>query len=257
MLKEIYTGSLGMIPQQMKLEVTANNIANANTPGFKREGVFERSLIEARGNLLNVKGSPEEEDLPMGRYYDFSHGSFEKTDNPFDAVINGEGFFLLRDNDGNEFLTRSGHFTLSSDGYLVSPDGKQVVGNEGPLLLRDNSISADEQHPTQFELRIRETGEVFVNEREVGKMMVVTVDEPQALVKASATQFQLKDNDIYSPSTDENLQIRQGYIENSNVNIISEMVNMIQLQRSFELGQRVITTNDNTIDRSLEVGRFS
>lgn len=257
MLKEIYTASLGMIPQQMKLEVTANNIANANTPGFKREGVFERSLIEARRNLLNVQGNVEEEDLPVGRYYDFSNGSFEKTDNPFDAVINGEGFFLLRDDDGNEFLSRSGHFTLSPDGYLVSPDGKQVLGSEGPLLLRDGSVPSDEQHPTQFELRIRESGEVFVNEREVGKLMVVAVDEPQNLAKSSATQFQLKDDDVYTPVPNEQVQIRQGYIENSNVNIISEMVNMIQLQRSFELGQRVITTNDNTLDRSMEVGRFT
>ncbi len=241
----------------MKLEVTANNIANANTPGFKREGVFERSLIEARGNLLNVQGSPEEEDLPMGRYYDFSQGSFEKTDNPFDAVINSEGFFLLRDNEGKESLTRAGHFTLSSDGYLVTPDGKQVIGSEGPLQLRDGTENTDEPHQNHFELRIRETGEVFVNEREVGKMMVVTVDEPQALERSSATQFQLKDDDVYTPLADEKLNIRQGYVESSNVNIISEMVNMIQLQRSFELGQRVITTNDNTIDRSLEVGRFT
>ena len=257
MLKEIYTASLGMIPQQMKLEVTANNIANANTPGFKREGVFERSLIEARSNLLNVQGSPEEEDLPMGRYYDLSPGAFEKTDNPFDTVINGVGFFLLNDSEGREFLTRAGHFTLSSEGYLVTPDGKQVMGTEGPLLLRDNSAGDADQHQNHFELRIRETGEVFVNEREIGKMLVVTVDKPQELEKVSATQFRLKDDEFYTPLEDDKLQVRQGYVENSNVNIISEMVNMIQLQRSFELGQKVITTNDNSLDRSLEVGRFS
>lgn len=257
MLKEIYTAALGMIPQQMKLEVTANNIANANTPGFKREGAFERSLIDARRNLLSVQGSAEEEDLPMGRYYDFSPGSMEKTDSPFDTAINGEGFFLLRDDDGNEYLTRSGHFTLSSEGYLVTPDGKQVMGTEGPLLIRDNDFGADDQHPTNFELRIRETGEIFANEREVGKMLVVNIEQPQALEKASATQFKLKDDDLYTPVTDEKMQVRQGYVENSNVNIISEMVNMIQLQRSFEMGQKVVSTNDSTIDRSLEVGRFT
>lgn len=249
-----------MVPQQMKLEITANNIANANTVGFKREGLFERSLLEARSNLLNVQGSVEEEDLPMGRYFDFTQGAFEKTNSPFDIAINGAGFFLLQDDNGNEYLSRAGHFTLSSDGRLVTPDGKTVMGSEGPLLIRDPgsmeaNLARDEARP--LELRIRESGEVFVNENEIGKMMLVTVDDPQMLEKFSATQFRLRDNAPYSVVDPEAVRVKQGHLENSNVNIITEMVHMIQLQRSFELGQKVISTNDSSIDRSLEVGRFT
>lgn len=260
MLKEIYTAALGMVPQQMKLEMTANNIANANTVGFKREGMFERSLLEARENLLNVQGSVEEEDLPMGRYFDFTQGAFQKTDSPFDIAIDGKGFFLLQDTDGNEYLSRAGHFTLSSDGHLVTPDGKSVMGSEGRLLVRDltamdNSVANDDARP--LEMRVQESGEVFVNENEVGKLTLVTVDDPQMLEKLSATDFKLKEDASYSIVDPETVRVKQGHLENSNVNIITEMVNMIQLQRSFEMGQKVISTNDSSLDRSLEVGRFT
>jgi flagellar basal-body rod protein FlgF len=248
-----------MIPQQMKLEMTANNIANANTVGFKREGLFERSLLQARQNLLNVQGSVEEEDLPMGRYFDFTQGAFQKTDSPFDVAIDGQGFFLLQDNDGNEYLSRAGHFTLSSDGRLVTPDGRFVMGSEGPLVVRDinmdNSVAENDARP--LEMRIQESGEVFVNENEIGKLTLVTVDSPQMLEKVSATDFKLKKNTPYSFVDSEAVRVKQGHLENSNVNIITEMVNMIQLQRSFEMGQKVISTNDSSLDRSFEVGRFT
>lgn len=249
-----------MIPQQMKLEMTANNIANANTVGFKREGLFERSLLEARGNLLNVQGSVEEEDLPMGRYFDLTQGAFQKTDSPFDLAIDGQGFFLLQDADGNEYLSRAGHFTLSTDGHLVTPDGKFVMGSEGPLLVRDitsiqNSVANDDARP--LEMRVQESGEVFVNENEIGRLALVTVDNPQMFEKMSATDFKVKDNTPYSFVDPEAVRVKQGHLESSNVNIITEMVNMIQLQRSFEMGQKVISTNDSSLDRSLEVGRFT
>lgn len=248
-----------MVPQQMKLEVTANNIANANTTGFKREGVFERSLIEARQNLSNVQGSVEEEDLPMGQYYDFAQGAFQKTDSPFDVAIDGKGFFLVQDDNGDQFLTRSGHFTLSSDGYLITPDGKKVMGNEGQILIRDQAelgIGATGD-PRPVELRIRENGEIFVNEREAGRLLLVEVETPQHLEKVTATQFRTKEDNDYTALDAEAIHVKQGHLEGSNVNIITEMVNMIQLQRSFELGQKVITTNDSSIDRSIEVGRFT
>lgn len=78
MLKELYTAALGMLPQQTRLEMTANNLANANTVGFKRSGIFEQSLIEARENLLNVRGDAETEDLPISQYVDFRPGALKK-----------------------------------------------------------------------------------------------------------------------------------------------------------------------------------
>lgn len=243
----------------MKLEVTANNIANANTTGFKREGVFERSLIEARQNLANVQGSVEEEDLPMGQYYDFAQGAFQKTDSPFDVAIDGKGFFLVQDDNGDQYLTRSGHFTLSSDGYLITPDGKRVLGSEGEILIRDQAeLGAgvtDDSRPV--ELRVRENGEIFVNEREAGRFLLVDVEIPQNLEKVTATQFKTKEDDDFTAIDAEAIHVKQGHLENSNVSIITEMVNMIQLQRSFELGQKVITTNDGSLERSIEVGRFT
>ena len=89
MLKELYTAAMGMLPQQTRLEVLSNNIANAGTAGFKRESVFERNLIDSKANLYNVAGDAEEDDAPVGSAIDFRPGSFRQTENPFD--IAGEG----------------------------------------------------------------------------------------------------------------------------------------------------------------------
>ncbi len=89
MLKERYTAALGMVPQQTRLEVISNNIANANTVGFKRESAFERSLISAQANLNNVKGDVESDDTPTDTFTDFGQGSAERTGNQFDfAIVN-------------------------------------------------------------------------------------------------------------------------------------------------------------------------
>ena len=107
MLKELFTASLGMMNSQTRLEVSANNLANASTTGFKRAEVFERNLLDARANLYNVKGDIEQNDPPIGSYYDFSNGAMEQTSNPLDIAIEGKGFFVVQDLEGKEFLTRS------------------------------------------------------------------------------------------------------------------------------------------------------
>jgi len=96
MIKELYTAAMGMIPQQTRLEVIANNMANANTTGFKRDSVFERNLIDAKANLWNTPGDAEDDDPPIGKYTDFSSGSMQQTYNPLDIALNGDGFLYCK-----------------------------------------------------------------------------------------------------------------------------------------------------------------
>ena len=163
--------------QQTRLEVTANNMANASTAGFKRASVFERNMIDARANFYNVKGDVEQNDPPVGSYYDFTDGAFQQTNNPLDIAIEGKGFFVVQNELGQDYLTRAGNFKLSTNGEILTMDGKKLMGESGAIKL-DEEIMAESQitkDNSLTNLRIAETGEVFVNDYEVGKLVIADV----------------------------------------------------------------------------------
>ncbi len=259
MLKELYTAALGMLPQQARLEMTANNLANANTVGFKRSGIFEQSLIEARENLLNIKGDAEIEDLPLRHYVDFRPGALQKTGNPLDIALDGSNtFFVVLDRDGNELLTRAGHFTLSEQGTVITPDGKVLLSSNGPVRIElpQQGEFVTNDHVAR-QIQISPQGEIQLNGQYVAQLRVVEVTNPHTLERASSTCFHPRDDTSIREIEPTEIRVQQGYLEASNVNVVSELVSMIQLQRMFELGQRVIQTNDGTLERSIDIGRFS
>ena len=247
-----------MLPQQTRLEVIANNMANANTVGFKRQSVFERNMIDARANFYNVQGQAEQDDPPVGSYIDFESGSFQKTDNPLDVSIeNQKGFFLVQDEDGNQFLTKAGHFTLSTDGTIITTDGKKLMGSSGEINVNPKLLdSAQSLDDTASKVRITDEGEVFLNDTPVGTITVLSVDDLSSIEQISNATFiarQDTDATVMDPSE---VKIKQGWVENSNVDIIREMVSMIELQRAYEAGSKVIHTNDATLDNSMRLGRY-
>jgi len=259
MIKEIYTAALGMFPQQTKLEVTANNIANASTPGFKRESVFERNLIDARANLYNVQGDAEQNDPPIGSYTDFAQGSFTKTDNPLDiAIDNKDGFFVLNDEQGNEYLTKSGKFKITTDGLVVSSDNKMLMGSNGPVNLQNALINSKEgyEESKNINLVITQNGEIQLNQTFLGNLRIVEVNNPQSLERVSNSCFVTTEGTDFRNLEKEEISLKQGWIEGSNVDIIKEMVEMIEVQRMFELGSKVIHTNNETLEISLRMSKF-
>lgn len=246
-----------MIPQQTRLEVLANNIANANTAGFKREAAFEHSLIEARENLNNVRGNAEAEDTPTYSYTDYSSGALERTGNAFDMAIGKAGqYFQVTDSEGKEYYTRAGHFTLLQNGTLGTPDGKTLMGESGPITVLASQSGETQNNEKAITLRVTDSGDVFANEQSVGRIQLFTIENPQTLERQTGAQFAPSEETNITPVAAADIAVKQGYVENSNVNIISEMVEMIQLQRLFEVGQKVISTNDGTLDRSIDIGRF-
>lgn len=257
MLKELYTAAAGMLPNQTKLEVTANNMANANTAGFKREGVFIRNLLDARANLYNVPGDAESDDLPVGSYVDFSEGAYMQTGNPLDIAIESKGMFLLQDDQGDVFYSRAGQFRLTKDGSIVAKDGKFLIGEGGPIRMEtefwaDALIRKDSK---AVDLKISENGDVFANDHLIGSIKLIDIANPESLEKASGKYFLGTEKTIAGEIPQDEVRLRQGWIEGSNVDIISEMISMIELQRQFEAGSRVIRTNDETIQRSISLSR--
>ncbi len=259
MLKELYTAALGMLPQQTRLEMTANNLANANTVGFKRSGIFEQSLIEARENLLNVRGDAETEDLPISQYVDFRPGALQKTGNPLDLALDGaDTFFVVLAQDGSEHLTRAGHFTLNDQGMVITPDGTMLLSTNGPIRIelpqQGDTTNGD---TVARQIQISPQGELQLNGQFVAQLRVVQVGNTQTLQRSSSTCFQPTDDTDIRELDAATIRVQQGYLEASNVNVVSELISMIQLQRMFELGQKVIQTNDGTLERSIDIGRFT
>ncbi|MFP4528981.1 MAG: flagellar hook-basal body protein [Candidatus Kapaibacterium sp.] len=258
MLKELFTAALGMTPQQTRMEVTANNLANANTTGFKRGSVFERNLIDARANFYNVPGDVEDDDPPIGSYVDFSAGSFEQTSNPLDVAIDTNGFFVVSDEDGNQYFTRNGHFELSQDGTIIAKDGKALMGRDGPINISkefasDKMITRD---TTKVDIKITESGEVFANDFHAGTIQIARVENLYQINKVSDQDFVATDGAEITMLDPEEVMLRQGWLEGSNVDVVKEMVTMIELQRMFEAGSKVIHTNNETLDRSISLGRY-
>ncbi|MDQ1266383.1 MAG: flagellar basal-body rod protein FlgF [Bacteroidota bacterium] len=258
MLKELFTAALGMLPQQTRLEVIANNMANASTAGFKRENVFERNLIDARANFYNIKGDCESDDPPIGSYTDFAAGSFQQTGNQLDIALENKGFFMLKDEQGNDYLSRAGHFTLSRDGNITAMDGKLLMGEDGPITLgkefMDDPLNSNESKSVN--LKISENGEVFANEYLIGTIQIADVKDQKSLDRISNQYFIPTQNTEVEFIDPKEVSMRQGWLEGSNVDIIKEMVSMIELQRQFEAGSKVITTNEATLDNSIRLGRY-
>ena len=259
MLKELYTAAMGMMPQQTRLEVIANNMANASTIGFKRDSVFERNLIDAKSNLFNVPGSAEDDDMPIGTYIDYRTGAMQQTFNPLDMAIQNGGFFVTQDEEGKQFLTRDGHFKLSEDGSITAMDGKLLIGENGPINVQSQVLVNKEanENLNTADIKITQNGEVFVNSQSVGRVTVAQVDGIESLQKISGADFVATDPSRVKYIPENDVEIKQGWLESSNVDIIKEMVSMIELQRGFEAGSKVITTNDTTLDNSIRLGRYA
>ncbi len=258
MLRELYTAALGMMPQQTRLETVANNIANSSTTGYKRTDVFERQVIDSVEHFANTPTGVEQDDPPVGEYTDYSKGSFVMTGNKLDlAIENDNAFFVLEDEDGNQYLTRAGNFTLSEDGFLETTDGKKLVGESGTVNIATDeffkSFTAGDNK--NLDIRITEQGDVFINDTRIDGIDIVRVENPQSLMHTNGSAFIAQEDTIAEIADPAEVNIRQGWLENSNVDIIKEMVKMIELQRMFELGSKVISTNDSTLDDSFRVGR--
>jgi len=234
MLKGIYRAASGMIPQIKKQEITANNIANASTPGFKKDQVFLQQLDAATKATLPRKSDWQ---TPMidQVYTDYSPGTLDQTGNTYDVAIEGNGFFVTESPTGEmRFYTRNGNFSRDNEGFLVTSEGNRVLGEGGPIDVGDGqaSISGD--------------GSVTVNNEVVGKLQVVEFPDIKSLTKAGNSGYIASDKTPPSPATKS--AIRQGYLERSNINIIKEMVDMIMTLRNFETGSKSIQMQDNSLD---------
>ncbi|MCB9060649.1 MAG: flagellar basal-body rod protein FlgF [Halobacteriovoraceae bacterium] len=276
-MKELWVPLSGAIAQQKKVDTIANNIANSNTPGFKKDHlIFKEHLSALTGKDLDID-IPRKEWAPedfyksygaehafvkvSGSHTKFIQGQLRPTSNLFDFAINGKGMFEVLTPQGLRY-TRNGSFTISNQGELITADGYKVLKH---LDLPEESTAQDKPLPTPEEriiqlpsgnLSVNIQGKIFVNGSPLGDLSIVEFENLDNLQKQG--------NSLYINSNISNLKtkeiastVHQGFIEESNVNAVEEMSELIKANRQFESIQRVIKTYDNIANKSVnEIIKF-
>ena len=233
---------LGMINDIERLNTISNNLANVNTVGYKREipvtQAFENLLTqqaEAAGMRVDNKNIGNRPVVTS--YMDLSSGVFKYTGNSLDVAIEGEGFLEVA-NANSVFYTRQGNLVLDSGGRLTTAGGYVVNGMAGEVRLTSNAP------------RIDELGRIWENEIQIGQLKLVNFKNPRQLEKLGSGLYIANQMNTTIMENNE-VKIRQGYLEASNVVMMNEMVNMMEVMRHFETSQRVIKGYDELLDNTI------
>jgi flagellar basal-body rod protein FlgF len=246
MIKGIYTSESSMRPKMTRMEVIANNLANINSTGFKKDRVFLEMLNQSAANRADGRGDLN--GIEVRRSVDFTPGSLQPTGNAFDLALEGKGFFAVDTPEGMR-LTRNGHFKLGTDGSLITAEGFHVLGDNGSVVIPN----IDKLQ--QGSIAVNEAGEVMADREQIARLRIVDVARPDQMEKDHEALFIPTAEQIPVDVPRDQLHVRQGFLEESNVEGIEEMTAMIELSRAFETDQKIIQSQDATIDRSLEVGK--
>lgn len=215
-----YAAALGSIEQQKQLDVIANNIANANTPGFKKDNVHFSNFL---GEVT---------------YTNMDQGPVRDTGNNMDIALYGSGFLKVQTASGTYF-SRAGNMTLNSNRMLVNQDGLPVLGQHGPITILNPA-----------NLRIEENGQVFDGNKLIDTLDIVQFPPDVVLRKNQNGYFEPPAN-AAQPTEAQNCTVRQGALEGANFNPVEQMVKMVETSRNFEVYQKTMQTFDRDLDGQL------
>lgn len=268
MVKGLYTAWTGMVNEMNRLDVITNNLANADTNGYKKEGATAESFKTQLAMRIKDTSVPTWRarrlgDVNMGvkigeTYTDYDQGSFKVTDNKYDCAIDGNGFFAISftDKAGNTSVkyTRDGAFTISTDGFLRTKDGDYVLNQNGAQNA-DPAANNFIQLDPNLDFTINKAGFIYQNDQLAGQIGLVDFDNYDFLSKYGENMYDLVEGSQVIPA---DASIEQGYIEASNVKVVDEMVTMITIARAYESNQKMIQTFDTMLDKAVnQVGRVS
>jgi flagellar basal-body rod protein FlgG len=246
MIKGIYHSAHGMLAGQRHLEVVANNLANASTIGFKDAQItFKNALNRSTFPDYPVTAGESYVEAERGGNANSRQGTLRQTDNPLHAAIVGDGFFAVDTGNGLAY-TRDGRFELNSQGELVTLSGQRILTAGGFLQIPEGNLHLSAQGDLIL------TGSDQAQDNILDRLMVVTFEQPQKLERAGHGLL-VTDQE---PVQIEEPSLRIGYLEESTVNVVSEMVEMIELNRLYEASAKAIQTQDSTLGKTVnEVGR--
>jgi flagellar basal-body rod protein FlgF len=225
--------AVGLSAQQVlnqRMDTTANNLANMTTTGFKAEHLVMRKLSERPAVASDQPNTIAFVDA-WKLQRDMSNGSLERTGNPLDAAIEGEGFFSVRTPDGATAYTRDGRFSMDGSGKLITRDGLTVLGSGGPITV----------NPDEGQITIGKDGAIVQNEQVIGTLDVVAFDAPAGLEKMGGNLWKANGQTARPPV---GMRVAGGFIEGSNVNPVSELTEMINISRTYESVGQMLSNAD-------------
>lgn len=247
MVKGLYTAYTGMINEQNRMDVLTNNLANASTVGFKKEGATSQAFDDVLA--LKIKDTTDASMAkPLGymsmgvkigeTYTDYSQGSLRETGNTFDMALSGSGFFTVEFTNKAKQIstkyTRDGSFTLNKEGYLVTKDGDYVLGKNGRIKL-------DPLQNTTMD----KMGNIYQNERQVATLRITDFQDYNYLEHYGENYYQTVEG---AKEKIGDYQVHSGYLEMSNMQVVKEMVEMISISRAYETNQKIVQAYDSTLE---------
>ncbi len=278
MLRGIYTGASGMLAQDARMDAIANNLANVDKTAYKKDiAVFKAfpDMIIRRINEsgLGITPAGSYDTMPyVGKlgtgvelnevFTNFEQGSLQRTENAFDLAIEGRGFFTVMTERGERY-SRDGSFTINQDGILMTHNGNPVMGENGIIRVHHNNFIVNEHGEVVV------NGDLSADPRDVVSMASNNWSNPLVIDRLKIVDFEnireiKKEGDSMYRETEYSgpplppgeFKVVQGFIEKSNVNIVREMVDMIEVQRSYEANQKTVTSHDQTLGKLInEVAR--
>ena len=250
MVRGTYIAGTGMLLQRRLMENITNNIANADTTGYKKENIvshsFDSVMIERIKDKHVVGYTRYVGPLNLGTqidqlYINFEQGGLEETERSTDMAIIGNVFFVMQTPDGERY-TRSGAFYIDDQGFLVDGEGNYLLGENGPINVGG------------LKFRVDEFGGVYVDDEYVDRIRVASFADNEMLRKQGSNLYYTLEG---PEAATQAYSIRQGFLENSNIDISREMVNMLTVFRTYETNQRMLTMSDEITGKAVnEIGRL-
>ncbi len=274
MERGLYISATGMTAQQWRMDAVSNNLANVDLNGYKRDEAVHKAFPEMLMRRFSDDGvyrmpfgsmdtAPVVGKIGMGveqnEYYtSFSQGALKETTNPFDLAMEDKGFFAIQTPQGERY-TRNGAFVLGKEGYIETKDGFPVLGEKGPIQVKENNFTVDAQGRVWVNEEFQADPNRLVSMEEnswkkttlLDTLKVVNFEQPRYLAKQGSSQWK----DTETSGAAQNIEptqrpkIRQGFVEGSNVNPVTEMVQMIEINRAYENNSKMIQTHDSLMGK--------
>ncbi len=244
MERALYSLGGAMYTQRKRLDVLANNIANAETPGYKSDALLSRSFADVLIQRINDNGNKtyQKEVGPYNHgihidevYTDYDQGSVDATGIPTNFALEGAGFFTVQTADGTDFYTRNGEFHLTPEGGLVTAEGYAVMGTQGAIIVDPKDFAVDA------------FGNIVSGGAIVNTFALVDFADPATLRKQGNG---LIDPGDQAPAAAAYVRVHQNALEVSNINLEKEMVAMIELSRNYESNQRMMRIVDDSLSKA-------
>jgi flagellar basal-body rod protein FlgG len=276
MIRGLYIGASGMTAEWNRLDAVSNNLANTDLTGYKRDTVTFKAFPELLIRRMDDDGVKK---IPMGSvdvapivgrigtgvetnevYTEFTQGAFKETGSDFDFALEGEGFFTVLTPNGERY-TRNGTFLLGPESLLVTKEGFPVLGEKGPIKVKENNFVVDQYGNVFINQRFSQNDTRLVSRAENEWDQTEKLDTLK-IVRFQRTRYLQKQGSSLWKDTEESgtaqlaeankrPKVHQGFLEASNVNPVTEMVRMIEVNRAYEANQKTIQTHDTLLGRLL------